>query len=301
VRTVTADPDRRLLDRRRWIREFFSSPETPGPVGHGFSQRNVQQGIAYYTFEHGILSFIVLDTVNSAGFAAGSLDEEQFAWLGRRLVSRSSRYYDVDGNLVEGDAEDRLIVIVSHHPLDRLNNPLANPSGEARVQGSELEALLHRFPNVIAHVTGHSHSNRITPRPDPLRHGGYWELTTTSPVTFPMQGRLLEVVDNGDDTLSLFSSVYDLAAPTDPRSAEDPTPDDEVNEEELAAAARAVAALDPQRDPEAGGLAPSDRNAEMLLNAPFDLSSVLTPGRHQPATARSGLSRRALLRRFVRA
>jgi metallophosphoesterase (TIGR03767 family) len=297
VRDVTPDESRRLLDREGWMRELFRTAESPGPPGHGLTQRNLDEGVAYYAIEHGPLSFIVLDTVNPAGFAAGSIDREQFEWLGRALASRSGRYYNAEGDLVDGAGEDKLVVVVSHHPLDRLNNPLPGASGEPGVQGEELASLLHRFPNVIAHVTGHSQANGIVPRPDPLHRGGsYWELTTTSPVGYPMQGRLLEVVDNGDGTLSLFSSMYDLAAPADARGAKDPTPDDDVNEEQLAAVARSVAALDPQRNPEAAGFAPSDRNAEMLLAAPFDLSSVPTPGGHQPAAARAGVSRRALLR-----
>jgi len=201
---------------------------------------------------------------------------------------------------VEGDADDRLIIIVSHHPLDLLNNPLPDPAGETRIQGPQIEELLHRFPNVIAHIAGHSHESRITARPDPeeRRGGSYWEISTTSPVAFPMQARLLEVTDNGDETISLFSTVYDLAAPIDPRDASDPTPGDDVNEQQLAAVARGVAAQDPQLDPEAGGLAVSDRNAEMLLAAPFDLSGVETPRRHRAASATEvrGVSRRALLR-----
>jgi hypothetical protein len=55
---------------------------------------------------------------------------------------------------------------------------------------------------------------------------------------------------------------------------------------------------DPQRDPEAAGLAVSDRNAELLLSAPFDLVGVETPGRHRPAAAAGErwMSRRSLLR-----
>jgi len=113
-----------------------------------------------------------------------------------------------------------------------------------------------------------------------------------------MQSRLLEVADNRDGTVSLFSTVYDLAAPVDPRDADDPTPGDGVNQEQFAAVARVLAAEDPQRDPEAAGLAASDRNVELLLPAPFDLSLVDTPGRHVPAQAadRRGMSRRHLLR-----
>jgi len=113
-----------------------------------------------------------------------------------------------------------------------------------------------------------------------------------------MQARLLEVVDNADDTISLFSAVYDLDAAIDPRDAGDPTPGDGVNEGLLAAAARGVAAQDPQRDPSAAGLAVSDRNAELLLTAPFDLSAVETPPRHRagPADEARKMRRRALLR-----
>jgi metallophosphoesterase (TIGR03767 family) len=301
VREVTPDPNRRLVSRKEWMQEFFNSSERPGPVGHGFTQRNLDKDFAYYVFEHGPLAFIVLDTVNPAGFAAGSIDGPQFKWLEKQLKGRSARYYDASGKLVEGDDEDRLIVIVSHHPLEQLNNPLSDPSGEARVQGPQLEELLHRFPNVLVHIAGHSRANNIVARPDPERRGGsYWEVTTTSPVAYPMQSRLLDVVDNGDGTISVFSTVYDLDAPINPRDADDPTPGDGVNEEELAAVARGVAAQDPQRDPEAGGLAVSDRNAELLLRAPFDLSGVETPGRHRAAAAagEGALSRRALLQRL---
>jgi len=298
VRAVTSDPNRRLLSRKEWIQEMFNSSERPGPVGHGFTQRNLDEDVAYYVLEHGPLAFIVLDTVNPAGFAAGSIDVPQFEWLEGELRNRSSSYYDSEGKLVEDEGEDRLIVIVSHHPLDRLNNPLPDPSGEMRVQGPQLEELLHRFPNVIAHIAGDSQANNITARPDPERRGGsYWEMSTTSPVAYPMQGRLLEVVDNRDGTISLFSTVYDLAAPIDPRDAHDPTAGDGVNEEQLAAVARSVAAQDPQRDPEAAGLAVSDRNAELLLPAPFDLAGVETPRRHRASglATREKVSRRHLL------
>jgi len=299
VRDVTPDENRRLLTRPDWVKEMFNSGEQPGPRGHGLTQRNLDEGTAYYVFEHGPLAFIVLDTVSPAGFAAGSMDAAQLAWLESEIKARSRRSFDAVGKLAETDVEDRLIVVVSHHPLERLNNPLPDPSGDERVQGPALEELLHRFPNVVAHVTGGSQANSITPRPDLQRRGGgYWEVSTTSPVAHPMQGRLIEVVDNADGTISLLSAVYDLDAPADPRSAADPTAGDGVNEAELAAVARGLAARDPQRDPGATGLAVSDRNAEMLLRAPFDLSKVPVPERHRAATAgrEPGISRRAMLR-----
>jgi len=302
VRDVTPDENRRLLTRSDWAKEMFKGSQRPGPPGHGLTQRNVDKGIAYYVFEHGPLAFIVLDTVNPGGFAAGSIDAAQFGWLEGQLKARSRRSFDAKGKLVEADVEEQLIVVVGHHPLARLNNPLPDPSGDERVQGPALEELLHRFPNVIAYVTGGTPTNSITSRPDPQsRGGGYWEVNTTWSVGYPMQGRLLDVVENGDGTISLFSAVYDLDAAIDPRDADDPTPGDGVNEALLAAVARGLAARDPQRDTSAAGLAVSDRNAELLLAAPFDLSAVKTPARHRvdPAGEARRMRRRDLLRSLV--
>jgi len=69
----------------------------------------------------------------------------------------------------------------------------------------------------------------------------------------------------------------------------------------LAAVARGLAARDPQRNPEAAGLAASDRNAELLLKAPFDLSTVDTPRRHrvEPEDEARRMRRRDLLRSLV--
>ena len=296
VRTVTADANRHLLSRDEWMEQLFRSNTSPGPRGHGLAQTNLDSGVAYYVLEHGPLAFIVLDTVNPEGFPAGGIDAGQFEWLEGVLQARSSRYFDESGTAVEKDVEDRLVVVVSHHTLDSLNNPLPDPDGEPLVLGEELKALLQRYPNVIAHVTGHSRSHRIKAHPDPERRGGgYWEINTAAVVDYPMQGRMLEVVDNGDGTISLLSTMFETAAPLDPRNAEDETPLDGVNEEELASVARSVAAGDPQRDPEAAGLVAANRNAELLLAAPFDLSGVESPPRHSP-NAGAGASRRDLLR-----
>ena len=278
TRRVAPDGDRRLLSRREWVEEHFATAASPGPPGHGLTAANRDAGTAYYAFDSGDLTMVVLDTVNPGGFSAGSIDATQFAWLEEQLAARSSAYLDAQGRQVTTESADRLIVVASHHALDLLNNPFPGPEGdEERVRGPQLEALLHRFPNVVLHVSGHSGEQRIAARPDPAGRTGagvYWEVSTGSPVEFPMQGRLLDVVDNGDGTLSVFSTMYNIAAPLDPGDAKDGTPDDGVNETLLASVARLVAAGDPQRDVDASGLGVSDRNAELLLPAPFDLAAA---------------------------
>ena len=60
--------------------------------------------------------------------------------------------------------------------------------------------------NVLAWINGHSHRNRITWR------GGFWEITTASHVDFPQLARVIELVDNADGTMSLFTTLIESAA-----------------------------------------------------------------------------------------
>ncbi|MBI2912584.1 MAG: hypothetical protein HYY03_01540, partial [Chloroflexi bacterium] len=287
VRQVSRDRSRRLLSRKEWIAEHFNTSERPGPIGHGFQSENLEKDIGYYVLEHGPIVFIALDTVNPGGFATGSIDAAQFAWLEEQLKAHSSRYFDREGGTATTVNEDRLIVILSHHTAETMNNPVPGPDAkEERFRGPQLEELLHRYPNVILHVAGHSLEHRVLARPDPARRSqGYWQIRTASPRDFPMQSRQLEIADNRDGTLSIFATVYDMAAPVNAGDAQDPTPDDGVNEQLLASLARQVAAGDPQLQPGMAGLGPSDRNVELLLPAPFDLAKLETPGPSRPGPA----------------
>lgn len=279
VAEVSPDPLRRLLSRKEWVEEHWATNDAPGPAGHGLSEQSRSDGTAYYSLDFGRLSLIVLDTVNPGGFSTGSIDKAQFQWLEEQLQARSSAFYDAAGVRQIAANEDRLIIVASNHGVDTLNNPFPDPAtNEERFRGPQLETMLRRFPNVVLHITGHTLQQRITPRPhpdDPSR--GYWEVSTGSPLEYPMQGRLLDIIDNGDGTLSIFSTVYDTAAALHPGDSKDPTEDDGVNQLDLASIARQAGARDPQLDPQASGLGESDRNAELLLTAPFDPQATPSP------------------------
>jgi len=295
-KSVGADGRRRLLSLQEWIDEHFNTAASPGPPGHGFTESNRKDGTAYYAIDAGPVALIVLDSANPGGFAAGSLDADQFGWLEEQLKARSRRYIDSNGRAVTSSAHDQLIVVASHHTCAAMNNPFPGlkPQTE-RFRGPQVEELLHRFPNVVLHVAGHDLEYRITAKPDAQRKTrGYWEITTGSPLDFPMQSRLLELVANGDGTISIFSTLYDSAAPVNPGDAQDPTPDDGINELLLASVARQVAANDPQHFAGAYRPSASDGNAELLLASPFDLDRAETPAAGPVAGARQ-LSRRSLL------
>jgi metallophosphoesterase (TIGR03767 family) len=262
TRQVSADPNRRFVNRTETIREHF---HTSGhPHGHGFTAANLRGGTAYYAFDRGLVRGLVLDTVNPNGGADGSLDDAQLAWLERQLVAGSRRYLDAAGNPVRGNAHhDRLFVLFSHHTI----GTMTNLAGAGRHGGAQVRDLLLRFPNAVLWVNGHTHRNQVTGYARP-GGGGFWEVNTAAHIDWPQQSRIVELVDNGDGTLSIFGTIVDSAAPDSARHRLD-------NTLALASLSRELAGNDwqerarptPGVDGRRGAV--QDRNVELLLPAPF--------------------------------
>ncbi|WP_241248984.1 TIGR03767 family metallophosphoesterase [Rhodococcus sp. X156] len=276
VRTVTPDARRRPFTPREYIRAHLDPANAGrhGPVGHGFTPGSDVSGIAYYTFEiaPGVVG-ITMDSTNRIGFTEGSLGEAQLRWIERTLVAGSSRYFDAAGNETRHSVSDTYFVLFSHHTSTTMNNLLPDPENllEARHSGAELVALLQRFPNVLAWVNGHSHQNLITARrgPDPER--SFWEINTASHIDYPQHARLLEVVDNADGTLSLFTTLVEAESPYQ-ASYTDGSP------QGLASLYRELAFNDIHADPERMG-APADHNTELLVPNPLGARAMATAPR----------------------
>jgi metallophosphoesterase (TIGR03767 family) len=241
---VSPDPDRRILDRAALVEEHFATTGTP--VGHGFTATNRRDGTAYYSFDRGLVRFIVLDTVNPNGDSNGSLDQTQFRWLGEQLAA----------------SDDRVVVICSHHTSGSMDNPLVGTGGdpEQRVLGDEVLTLLLSHRNVVAWVNGHTHSNNVWARPR-TGGGGLWEINTASHIDWPQQSRLLEILDNRDGTLSIFATMLDHRSPVEYGGRLD----DVMH---LAALGRELAANDWQERSSTRRGRRADRNVELLVPAP---------------------------------
>jgi metallophosphoesterase (TIGR03767 family) len=258
-RLVTADADRWIVDRATTVAEHFAT--SGSPVGHGFTQANVDDGTAYYTFDAGHLRGIVLDTVNSAGGPDGSVDPTQLAWLEQQLQSVSSQWIAPDGSVVQHHgSRNRLVSIFSHHTIDTMDNA---PAGSGRIGGEEVRDLLLRYPNVILWVNGHTHRNQVLPHARPsgsVVGGGFWELNTAAHIDWPQQSRTVEVVDNHDGTLSVYGTIVDHAGPVASHGSRTLA---------LAALSRELSANDWQdrTDVRRGSL--EDRNVELVVPAPF--------------------------------
>ncbi|GGB29454.1 metallophosphoesterase [Flexivirga endophytica] len=261
---ITPDERRATFTPREFMAAHLDPKvDGPGPHGHGFTADAVADGVGYYSFQiaQGVVG-ISMDSTNRAGFTDGSIGDEQFRWIKRTIEASSSRYYDGWGIEHRTDRSDQLFVLFSHHTSDSMNNLLLAPDKlEIRHSGSELVSSLQRYPNVVAWVNGHTHDNKITPHHhnDPTR--SFWEINTASHVDFPQHTRIIDVCDNADGTLSLFTTLIESAAPYQAAY-------DDGSPSALASLYRELSYNDIHRDPNRIGTA-ADRNTELLLKNPM--------------------------------
>lgn len=287
VGLVPRDPDRRYLDHAQF-KQLFRSKQADA---HGFGYVDPAQNAAtnghagYYAWTpRPGFRFISVDTVSEGGVAGpsanGNIDDPQFRWIERELKA--------------AEKADQLVVLFGHHPIRSLSSPIVDeqagpctandehghgqnpgcdrdPRNSAPVhQGADFQALLLRHPHVIATVFGHTHENKVTPFARP-GGGGFWAIESPSHVDWPIQSRLLEVMDNSDGTLSIFGTVLDVDAPV--KAPPPNTPASTFGVSELASVARTIAYNDPQAGgnasgDEGGDGARADRNVELLLRDP---------------------------------
>ena len=270
ARDVVPDPGRRSVGRRDFVEAHLRAGGNPS--GHGFGRWNVESETAYgiYDLEGPVpVRVVMLDTTNMDGYFEGSIGAAQLRWLEARLAEVHSRHIDAEGGVVTTGAADRLVVLASHHGLATMVNDRQRPNGleqdHPRVTAGAVEALLHRFGNVVLWLNGHRHRNDVQPRPDPNgRNGGFWEVSTAAIADWPCQSRLVELVRTSDKEISILCTMLDGGVPADPDRAE--------GSERLAALHRELAANDPfaaGRHLAAGK--PGDRNIALRLPAPFPL------------------------------
>ncbi len=206
---VAADSNRRSLSTStsttlNWMKEFFKT--TSQPKGHGFTQVNLDNDFASYTFEPKSsvpVKVIVLDDTCkenplsslSHSYARGCLDQQRYDWL----VSELNR----------GQAEGKLMIVAAHVPVGpQLNVPdypvppgypanstpvavflstcnapgstvgvpcnksigIANNSPVlpySVVTDESLLTTLHNYSNLILWLSGHRHLNTVSPKPAP--------------------------------------------------------------------------------------------------------------------------------------
>lgn len=173
---VPPEPARRQLD----------AGEVVGRLAGSSGVRAHRTGSLDYHADVGpALRLIVLDLARRDGGSGGLVRSGQPAWLAGELAA----------------AGERWVIVVSHQPLG------------SSVGGEQLLALLDRHPRVIAAVAGHTHRNRIEPRPTPA--GGYWLISTASLIDYPQQARALRVVATQGGGVAVQTWMLDHTSPGD--------------------------------------------------------------------------------------
>ncbi|GGK46027.1 TIGR03767 family metallophosphoesterase [Streptomyces flaveus] len=247
MRSVTPDEGRAPVTSAEYLQAHLDPSHTgPGPVGHGYSQANLAAKTQYYTFRiaDGLLG-VSLDSTNSGGHYEGSLGTAQLRWLERTLKT--------------AERNKEHVIVFSHHTSKTMRNLREDPNhpGERRHGGEEVLALLGSYRSTLAWVNGHSHKNNITPHPAPGNRS-FWEISTASHVDFPQLARVIEVVDNHDGTISLFTTLIESAAPHR-------TDFTDLSQTGLAALYRELSFNAPGSRSTLSG-DPGDRNTELILS-----------------------------------
>ena len=219
----------------------------------------------YYTFD--ISPDVVgtmLNTASPDGSTEAVLDATQADWLMERLRLFSGKFYDAKGRLITSKVEDRLVVLFSHHPLSSFDpDQPASDDDPPPLNRPEVLELIARFPNVIAWMNGHSHRHRVTPHKAHHNYGGFWEITTASLIDYPQQSRIVEIVDNGDGTLSVGATLVDHSAPGSVAY------EGEHTAASLAALSLELAINCPGLDHNAVMGSSGDQNVDLLVRKPF--------------------------------
>lgn len=176
-------------------------------------------------------------SVNQA--LAGDPAHDQLAWLVVELdraaaddvaVMVASHHASSSIASSNGFTEILALFFADEVELDALwRKYFINPAES--MSGAELRELLAGYANVFLHLVGHSHANRVNavcpdgtlidgpqamngercgaPPAGRTAANGYWEVMAASSRDFPNQFRITEVVDRGDGTGAIYSTVVD--------------------------------------------------------------------------------------------
>lgn len=254
---VTSDPDRALLQGQDFMAAHFEdNGKGPGPVGHGWTQENLDDNTTYWVTDIGPhLRVFGLDTCNRLVGADGAVPKNQFDWL--------------EAGLKQCVEENKLAIILSHHNSLTLENTAESVfhPGEPLIHADEFIAMLVKYPNMIAWLNGHTHTNTIKAHPNEAGTGGFWEITTASCIDYPQQQQVVDICDNQDGTMSIFAITLDHASPAQWR-------DGDFSQQGIASLSRELASNDWTATPFALLGSDLDRNVELVLPAPFPLDRI---------------------------
>jgi len=200
--TVVADANRHYINKRSWMSEFFNT--SSNPVGHGFTQTNLDLNFACYSFlpkSELPLKVIVFDDTQL---------EDQVDMNEQGYVTQD-RYDWLVGELEAGQKAGQLMIIAAHIPLMYIGND----GKDSPISLDTMVNRLNKYPNLLLWMAGHVHRNLVTAFKSPFYPAqpelGFWHVETASLRDFPQQFRTFRIALNSDNTISIFVTDVDPA------------------------------------------------------------------------------------------
>lgn len=199
-RYLQPNPDRRFFTKIDFKSRMFDT--LTGPAGHGLSD---VAGPTWFSVSPAAgLRIIGLDsadptfTLPNTIYVDAAMTAAQVEYLRAELDAARSR--------------DEIVIVATHHPSSHLQYLLTSVIGPEAFRG-----ILSDYPNVLAHLCGHEHVNRVIDR------GSYVEILTCATIDLPQEGRLLEVYR--DPRTGEAAIAYEMFGHTDdalPAVGDDP-------------------------------------------------------------------------------
>ena len=216
------NPERRSLNKREWISEFFNTSTLPR--GHGFGlidpdYAKEESGFSCYSFlpkPNIPLRMVVLDDVQDPNDGShdihghGYLSATRLKWLREQLSLAKQK--------------DELVIIASHVPLavtpigsemewwESSCDPHATMGNAINL--SNLISEIQSNGQVLCWLAGHRHVNTIKAfqaRPGAPLEQGFWQIETSSLHDFPQQFRTISICLNRDYSISIIAINVDPA------------------------------------------------------------------------------------------
>lgn len=240
--SVVANADRRFFTREEFVSAMFGTQTAPD--GHGFASPGGRRWYSVSPVPG--LRLIALDTSDEPGpvagmpYAEGCISQWQLEFLQNEL----------DAAVVRGER----VIVATHHPSNSLEVLYGSSVGP-----EEFRALLNACPNVVVHLAGHRHINRVVER------GGYVEIETCSTMDAPQEARILELWEDETDGSTVVSyRTFSELGDEVPALGADPLRPLRLEARALAARGRTGGADRPVDDADPAG-GPGDRAGTIRL------------------------------------
>lgn len=235
---VVADEGRALLDGAALLGLVVGSGD-----GHGITDAALAAGRATYGWDLAgtELRIVVVDTAGPTGGASGLVTDTDVSRLIRPLLDQA-------------ESDGKLVIVATHHASTSLGDGsgLGGMPVPGALETADWQALLGEYPNVVAHLCGHSHEH-LAEFVEPMGARGYWEVVTAAIADWPHQMRIVEVHDQDNGWLTITGIALDVA----------------TDEDQLATDARGLGILDFTSGWVFDGAGtPADRNVQLWIPAP---------------------------------